>query len=70
MPQRPREHEIETESRRAFESALDQNWEYRVITPDYGIDGELEYFEHRKTTGLRFHVQLKGTDTQDHTKWS
>ncbi len=64
MPQRPRSHEIETESRTAFEERLPSAWVYRPISPDYGLDGEVEIFKNGRATGRRFAVQLKGTDDQ------
>lgn len=45
MPHRPREHELEDESRKAFENLLPARLIYRPIAPDYGIDGEVEEFE-------------------------
>jgi tetratricopeptide (TPR) repeat protein len=68
MPHRPREHELEDESRKAFENLLPARLIYRPITPDYGIDGEVEEFESGTATGRRFFVQLKATDEQDLTK--
>jgi len=63
MPRRPREHQIEDESRRAFEAALPSRFVYRPFSPDYGLDGEVEEFdEDELATGLRFYVQLKATD--------
>jgi len=59
MPTRPIQHELEDESRLAFESLLG-SWVYRRKTPDYGIDGEVEVFdESRKASGQQFLVQLK-----------
>jgi hypothetical protein len=34
----------------------------RPCQPDYGIDFEVEIFEHNKPTGLRFGLQVKGTE--------
>lgn len=63
LPQRPRQHEHEDEARRAFESRLPSAWTYTPsLGREYGIDGTVEIFEHGRATGLRFHVQLKGTD--------
>jgi Domain of unknown function (DUF4365) len=62
MPKRDRKHEIETESQRAFESALPPSVVVRPISDDYGIDREVEVFVNGQTTGLIFKVQLKGTD--------
>lgn len=65
MPQRPRSHEIETETRNAFAETLPSAWIYRPTSPDYGLDGEVELFEEGRATGQRFAVQLKGTDSAD-----
>ena len=67
MPQRPRAHQIEDLSRRAFESTLGPRFVYRNESDprEYGIDGTVEEFEEHPphlATGLRFHVQLKATD--------
>lgn len=62
MPKRPRQHQLEEESRRAFESVLPPRIVYRQQTPDYGIDGEVEEFDAEgSATGRRFFVQLKAT---------
>lgn len=66
-PQRPEPHQLETASRVAFESALPKGWAYRQITPDYGIDGEVEIFVEGAASGLTFKVQLKATRTDDRT---
>ncbi|WP_027006800.1 DUF4365 domain-containing protein [Conexibacter woesei] len=63
--QRPREHELETESRRAFDNALPVAWVGRDVTPDYGVDVAVEIFVHGARTGRTFNVQLKSTDEQD-----
>lgn len=62
MPRRPREHGLETESRRAFASVLPSEWVLRDKQDDYGIDQEVEIFESGVATGLIFLVQLKATD--------
>ncbi|GAA2022841.1 hypothetical protein GCM10009779_03390 [Polymorphospora rubra] len=51
MPQRPRSHELETESRRAFEALLPSSWVVRRVEDDYGIDLEVEIFEEGSATG-------------------
>lgn len=67
MPRRTREHELETQSRVAFERALGNRFVFRSEEPDYGLDGSVEEFDPRSraTTGLRFFVQLKATDSED-----
>lgn len=66
MPRRPRQHEVETESRVAFEAALGKRWLFRSPPNDYGIDGEVEEFDPGGlATGLIYSVQLKATDQED-----
>jgi|ERR1051325_1744189 hypothetical protein len=63
MPKRPRQHQLEDESRIAFRSVLPRAWVFRDMMPDYGIDAEVEIFDKEgKGTGKRFFVQLKATD--------
>lgn len=61
MPKRPRTHELETESQRAFENALPPRLVVRPVSDDYGVDREVEVFESGEATGLTFKVQLKAT---------
>jgi tetratricopeptide (TPR) repeat protein len=69
MPKRPRQHELETESRLAFASALGRKRVFREEGPDYGLDGSVEEFgSDGETTGLRYFVQLKATDDSDPAK--
>jgi tetratricopeptide (TPR) repeat protein len=66
MPQRPRSHQIEAESRRALADALGDRFVFRDERDDYGLDGTVEEFDETgQATGLRFHVQLKATDERD-----
>jgi len=66
---RPRSHQIEDQSRIAFERHLPRQWVYRRIHPDYGIDGSVEIFDDRGChTGKQFNVQLKATDKPDLTR--
>lgn len=65
LPQRPRSHELEAESRRAFESALPSLWTTGAPADDYGVDLEVEIFSDNAATGMKFAVQLKGTDQAD-----
>jgi tetratricopeptide (TPR) repeat protein len=63
MPTRPIQHQLETESRLAFESLVGPLWVYRPKVLDYGIDGEIEIFEESgKASGLYFLVQLKSAE--------
>lgn len=68
MPTRDRNHELETESQRAFEAAMPSSLVVRPISDDYGIDREVEVFADGKTTGLTFKVQLKATDKSGKTR--
>lgn len=61
-PLRPRSHEIETASKKAFEQWVPNGWVVREKSHDYGIDLEVEIFDDGRATGLVFLVQLKGTD--------
>lgn len=66
MPERSRSHEQETESQRAFESALPSRWVDRRLVPDYGLDYTVEIFDEAgQTTPYSFHAQLKATDEPD-----
>lgn len=64
MPQRPRQHELETESRIAFRAALPARWIVRDVTPDYGVDFDVEIVaDDGSLTGRQFLVQIKATDS-------
>lgn len=66
LPQRPRQHRLETESENNFRIAIPSQWVYRTLEMDYGIDGEVEIFDDSEfATGYRFLVQLKATDEKD-----
>lgn len=66
MPKRPRQHQIEDESRIAFRASLPPEWVFRDSVPDYGIDGSVELFDRTgRSTGRLFLVQLKSTDETD-----
>jgi Tfp pilus assembly protein PilF len=63
VPERPRSHQLEEESRRAFGQAIPSSWVHRPIQPDYGIDFEVELFkDNGSATGTKFYVQLKATE--------
>jgi tetratricopeptide (TPR) repeat protein len=71
MPNRPRSHQLETESRQALEAFLGLRFVYRRTDggEDYGLDGTVDAFdENGRATGISFHVQLKGTDEPDFAK--
>lgn len=66
MPLRPRQHQLERESREAFRRALPAAWVPREVQPDYGIDEQVEIFtKDGVATGRSFLVQIKGTDEVD-----
>jgi tetratricopeptide (TPR) repeat protein len=66
MPKRTRPQRIAEKSRRALEERLDERFLFRPEFDDYGIDGSIEEFDAGdRTTGLRFLVQLKATDSED-----
>ena len=62
LMKRPREHVLETESRKAFEQMIPDEWVCRELHPDYGIDYQIEIFSDNFSTGNMFYVQIKGTD--------
>ena len=63
-PKRPREHQLESESRIAFQRKLPSKWLFENIDqPEYGLDGRVEIFDKADfATSRMFFVQLKGTD--------
>lgn len=67
MVTRDRRQVLGVEARRAYESLLGE-WVYHRLDyhgEDVGIDGQVEVFEGGEPTGLKFEVQLKGTDQED-----
>jgi RecG-like helicase len=69
-PKRPREHQLEKESRTAFQTRLPSQWDFQDIPqPEYGLDGRVEIFDKADfATGRMFFVQLKGTDESEFKK--
>lgn len=66
MPKRPRQHQLEAESRAAIRSLIPSRWVYRELDQDYGVDSEVEIFdESGSATGAKFLLQLKATDEPD-----
>jgi len=59
---RNRQHIIEDESETILKSLIPSEWVLRKLSPDYGIDYNVEIFENNESTGVHFFVQLKGTD--------
>lgn len=70
LPKRPIQHQLEEESRRAFENILPPRITYRKHDPDYGLDGDVEEFDQQtdEATGRRFHIQLKSTGSKNESK--
>jgi tetratricopeptide (TPR) repeat protein len=69
MPRRPKQHQVEDQSIIALKKSLPREWVYREKDRDYGIDGEVEVFnENGYATGLIFLVQLKATDSTNHSR--
>jgi hypothetical protein len=69
MTQRPRAHQIETESRNALRAALPSAWTVERIENDYGVDERVEIFDAKgRATGLVFYVQLKATEIRDDSR--
>jgi tetratricopeptide (TPR) repeat protein len=59
---RPTAHIIETHSQRIFQSKIPVEWVCQPLAQDYGIDYLIEVFKNRKSTGITFYVQLKGSE--------
>ena len=63
LPISPRSHELQRWAEQFVSKHLPPSWPPpRPCQPDYGIDFEVEIFEHHKPTGLRFGLQVKGTE--------
>ena len=62
FPQRPRSHELEEISRRAFIASLPESWACERVENDYGIDLRVDIFEGSRATGLELLVQLKSSE--------
>lgn len=60
---RPKQHIIDTQAQSLFRQSIPPEWVVRQITPDYGIDYEVEIVENGSLTGFTFCVQLKGTQS-------
>jgi len=62
VPKRPSQHQLEDQSRIAFQSVLPKAWVFRSLIPDYGVDAAVEIFaDNGVGTGDQFLVQLKAT---------
>ena len=63
LPQRPREHILDDESRKFIGQVLPSEWIIESGYKDYGIDLVIEIVKNGNVTGAHFLVQLKGTDS-------
>ncbi len=62
LPQRPREHVLETETEKFVSQVLPSEWLTEKRRHDYGVDLQVEIVQGEDVTGARFSIQLKGTD--------
>ncbi|NCO40405.1 MAG: hypothetical protein COZ06_18190 [Armatimonadetes bacterium CG_4_10_14_3_um_filter_66_18] len=62
LPERPRSHTLEQESRDWVRGCFPREWTVEDVQPDYGTDLRVEVFEERRPTGMLLDVQVKGTD--------
>ena len=62
MAKRPRQHILETESKKAFSFVIPSDWVINTPQFDYGIDEIVQIFEKQQITPYSFSVQLKATD--------
>src|SRR5690606_37749940 len=62
MPRRPRQHDLETASLRAFMDSLPDEWVAQERDHDYGIDLDVEVFRDGAATGIVFGVQVKSSE--------
>jgi len=60
MPQRPRQHELDTEAIEFIRGKLPISWTREEVSQDYGKDIIVEIFEGGEATGLEFRIQSKG----------
>lgn len=60
MPQRPHQHELDTEAVDFINSKLPARWTKEEIERDYGKDLYVEIFENGEATALGFWIQSKG----------
>jgi len=64
LPNRHRNHEIETLSERFFKNCFPASWIINSFQIDYGIDYNCEITTNQKVTGNNFSIQLKGKETE------
>jgi hypothetical protein len=68
LPQRPREHVLDDESRQFISQILPSEWIIESGYKDYGIDLVVEIVRNSNVTGAHFLLQLKGTDSLETLK--
>jgi len=68
LPQKPRQHVLETESRNFVRGIFPSEWNVADVPTDYGIDLDIEIVEKTNVTGVHFSMQLKSTDEVKATK--
>lgn len=67
MITKPQEHEINRAGKRLFREILEPlGWVLNDVQEDYGIDSNVQVFDHESPTGAWFHVQLKSSATSDY----
>lgn len=64
LPNRHRNHEIETLSERYFQNFIPASWVVNLFRLDYGTDYNCEITVDNKVSGMNFSVQLKGKETE------
>jgi len=66
MTNRSRSHYLEEQSIAAIHRNFPMLWSIENYRNDYGIDCQVEIFDDdKKSTGLRFYIQLKATDKEE-----
>jgi tetratricopeptide (TPR) repeat protein len=68
LPNRHRNHEIETLSERFFNNQVPVNWVVNKLQLDYGTDLNCEIVIDKGVTGMNFSVQLKGKEKESNTE--
>jgi len=68
LPNRHRNHEIETLSERFFNNQVPVNWVVNKLQLDYGTDLNCEIVIDKGVTGMNFSVQLKGKEKESNAE--
>ncbi len=64
LPNRHRNHEIETLSERYLKNKIPYSWVVNHFQVDYGTDYKCEILLDRGVTGMNFMIQLKGKEKE------